>query len=501
MADIPIGYRIPLVSEVTWLLPTLTMDAINIAVGQHMFTIDTDYASLDAALAATATGGVMEVRGTYTRATTFTVNKACTIRFTNGGGITASSSSIAAMTITASSVTLDAPRLVGTGGSTAGTGMGIYASGVSYLTISRPNISQFSRDAIRLNNVNDFSVAYGEIVNNAYAGVMLLGCARGSVRSVHVKGVLQPTGFTNSYGIAATRDSSVNLATSPRAVDINIVDNIVEDVTGWEGIDTHGGQRINITDNTVRNCNVGIACVPCPDTGGVDTYAPLDIVVAGNTIDGVDTDGSNGAGIMFVGAGITPGTPVEAGTGVIASNTVSRHGLESNAAGGGITAYITRGLTITNNLISEPGLTGINLYHTNERVTLAGNTVIDAWTTAMAYTAAVFLRSTYNTVTMVGNVASRGTKTATIVNQRGLYVVSATGNTIVDSGNDWDSCTTPVADTTNVSAFASRAKKAGFYGVTPVVRATVAVAATDAATTQTLANDLRAKLIALGLVV
>ena len=40
----------------------------------------------------------------------------------------------------------------------------------------------------------------------------------------------------------------------------------------------------------------------------------------------------------------------------------------------------------------------------------------------------------------------------------------------------------------------------GFYGVTPVARATVAAAATDAATTQTLVNDLRAKLVALGLV-
>ncbi|KKL60503.1 hypothetical protein LCGC14_2204660 [marine sediment metagenome] len=41
----------------------------------------------------------------------------------------------------------------------------------------------------------------------------------------------------------------------------------------------------------------------------------------------------------------------------------------------------------------------------------------------------------------------------------------------------------------------------GFYGVTPVVQASIAAAGTDAATTQTLANDLRTKLIALGLVV
>ena len=39
-----------------------------------------------------------------------------------------------------------------------------------------------------------------------------------------------------------------------------------------------------------------------------------------------------------------------------------------------------------------------------------------------------------------------------------------------------------------------------FYGVTPIVQATIAAAGSDAGTTQTLANDLRTKLIALGLV-
>ncbi len=46
----------------------------------------------------------------------------------------------------------------------------------------------------------------------------------------------------------------------------------------------------------------------------------------------------------------------------------------------------------------------------------------------------------------------------------------------------------------------SATDKISFYGITPVVQATIAAAGTDAATTQTLANDLRTKLIALGLV-
>ena len=46
----------------------------------------------------------------------------------------------------------------------------------------------------------------------------------------------------------------------------------------------------------------------------------------------------------------------------------------------------------------------------------------------------------------------------------------------------------------------SATDKLGFHGVTPVVQATIAADGSDAGTTQTLANDLRAKLIALGLV-
>lgn len=44
------------------------------------------------------------------------------------------------------------------------------------------------------------------------------------------------------------------------------------------------------------------------------------------------------------------------------------------------------------------------------------------------------------------------------------------------------------------------ATRLSFYGAAPIVRPTVAAAATDAATTQTLANSLRTALINLGLV-
>jgi hypothetical protein len=45
----------------------------------------------------------------------------------------------------------------------------------------------------------------------------------------------------------------------------------------------------------------------------------------------------------------------------------------------------------------------------------------------------------------------------------------------------------------------SGAATLGFYGTAPILKQTLAAAATDAATTQTLANSIRTALIALGL--
>ena len=55
--------------------------------------------------------------------------------------------------------------------------------------------------------------------------------------------------------------------------------------------------------------------------------------------------------------------------------------------------------------------------------------------------------------------------------------------------------------TTGTKVGTSATQKVGFYGATPVVRPTATPAnATDLATAQTLVNDLKAKLIALGLI-
>jgi hypothetical protein len=62
-----------------------------------------------------------------------------------------------------------------------------------------------------------------------------------------------------------------------------------------------------------------------------------------------------------------------------------------------------------------------------------------------------------------------------------------------------DGASIAVGSTAGTKIGTATSQKLGFYNATPVIQRTLAVAATDAATTQTLANSLRQALIDLGL--
>ena len=79
----------------------------------------------------------------------------------------------------------------------------------------------------------------------------------------------------------------------------------------------------------------------------------------------------------------------------------------------------------------------------------------------------------------------------------GASVVLITANTVTLT----DNTTLATGTTTGTKIAGAATQKIGFYGATPVVRPTAPpAAAVDPATTMALVNDLRAKLIALGLI-
>lgn len=467
-------------------------NAIRAAVGALAFTLDSSYGSLDEALAATPDGGVLEVRSAWTKALPLTIAKAVTLRF-RGGSITQTTDTHG-IDITADNVVIENPVLTGVGSDAAGVASAIRAVSTASsprtgLHIRGGVIDGWQKYGIYLEQVVDVEIEQVKVKNVAYAGIMVLSGIGGTIRRNKVSNITQPVGLVNSYGIALTRNSTQSIAVAPRTSGFTVDGNTVDGVVNWEGIDTHGGQDLKITDNRVLNTRVGISLVPCPNEAGVDTYAPVGITVTGNYIDSTVTDGTRLQGIQVVGAGVTAGSPVEAASAIISGNTILNHGTDSLAGGGAIIAYFTRGTVIVGNRIVTPAVCGIQLYHSNDGITIAGNTVVDVWTTATATAAAVYVRSTFNVLSASMNTLSAGSKTATFVNRYGIQYAQTTNNKYIDGGGN--NFTIAASVLVGLTALVSQ----NFFGATVLKPTGTPVAATDLPTALTLLNDIRDKLL------
>lgn len=320
---------------------------------------------------------------------------------------------------------------------------------ITDVSVESCQITRSGKYAIFAQYVSEFAFDKNVIRDHCYAGIAMLSCSSGSADNNRV-GNITMTGYTRSYGIFATR-ASVDLSSAdPRSTDISISDNIVFDITGWDGINTHAGQNITVSNNVIRNVLKPIEIVACPNTAGVNVYAPLEVNVIGNTITSSVTDGSLGAGITFVGAqgANVVGTVPEYGTGLISGNTIRGHGNHTNSLSGGIVAYYTQGLSITNNTIAEPAPHGIFFYHDNAGFICTGNTVIDPWTNdaGVLITSALASNSGYNDGHLSSNTILRGAKSALQVAARGIWANNQTNTRLLLGNNDMLAAGIPVSD-------------------------------------------------------
>ena len=491
--------------------------AVDVAAAEVTATrgpaVVTDYgrATLQSVFNVAVAGDVVGIRNPWTITAPITVSKPLTIRCVHNGKIT-TTGDVHAFDVTASGVTFEKVTIAGNGSATAGTASAIRAVGsepnpILGLTVRDCTIRSFNKYAIEGVSVRDFTITRNVIEDIAYAGVMLTSPKGGVITDNTVRNIVQPSGFVNSYGIAVTRNGSQSLEMSPRASDVVISGNLIDGVPKWEGIDTHGGENLTITNNILKNVWIGIAMVPGVNESGVDTYAPRNITITGNSIDSGRTDGTARANIQLIGCTTTVDNVVEYATGVITGNTCIRGGTQNTSAQAAIFVQTTRGAVVSANVIIEPSPNAINLSSNNQGALVMDNTVIDAWTTNSSICAIVYVPSVHQTATIQGNKAIRGAKAATKVNDRGLALSSALAWPDVNiqyQGNDFRACNLPIIDSPlnqNITEQRMEARRLSFYpGITPVTRQSVLPAATDAASTQALVNDLRAKLIALGLV-
>lgn len=133
-------------------------------------------------------------------------------------------------------------------------------------------------DNIWLDWTDGATVSRNSIRSFLYSGVMLISAVGARVSDNDIVDSPLTGSVVNVYGIALTDSDNTAAA---RSRECAVVGNRVS-LIDWEGIDTHGGDGINITGNVIVGCPRGIALV-----GGNASrvMSPERCLVTGNRID------------------------------------------------------------------------------------------------------------------------------------------------------------------------------------------------------------------------
>ncbi len=391
------------------------------------------------AIASTKNVHIPFVPGQYYKITNeLTVANAGQIIFSNGADVRQATANKRAFILTASDTEIHGLVIQGTqfAASSSNNEKGIDAFGadkdnyIAGIKIRDCKIHNFGDYAIHLEFVEDFDVSYNHVDDIFHAGIQGLQVRRGTINNNIVTDI---PGSSPAYGIVLSRQADDSLVTFPRPSEVTIANNVVRNVTNWEGIDTHGGEHLSITGNVVTGCKFGISAVAATEGDDTSEFAPLDVSITGNAISSGVTDGTFFDGITFNGA--LDVTVQEYGTGVISGNTIRGHGLETSSGSGGIAFRTTRGMLVTGNSIIECSATGINSRRENIGFNISGNTIIDPWSDTVAVYG-IRISNPDSRGYVGGNTFKKGSKSAVDVLGIAIRVVDVTTCEVTLGPND-----------------------------------------------------------------
>jgi len=147
---------------------------------------------------------------------------------------------------------------------------------------------QGGMNGIRADHASRLVIRNCTILDSVYGGIMLYSCRGCEISGNVIRriGVGQPIA-TNAYGIALSAKDSGNLAKDPMTCDVVVSSNRISDIPTWHGIDTHGGVRIAILDNTLERISRPIFIT------SLGSNRPRAIVIRGNKLLAPGPDASN----------------------------------------------------------------------------------------------------------------------------------------------------------------------------------------------------------------
>jgi hypothetical protein len=234
--------------------------------------------------------------------------------------------------------------------------VGTAGANINDLVIDNCTVKNFGDSGIYTKFVRNQTIRDNTVTRCGYGGIFTLSPYDAWILDNYVTNIFPGDGSQNAYGITATSSGSDRVAQN-----VQIDNNIIEDVPGWEGIDLHFAKNSQATGNVIRNCAQGIAF-----EGDKAGSPGEDILIADNTIRGWSgatfvKDGRTHyktGGIVAKGAASN-----ELGLGLsITGNTITEMGDTRLSPGGGaifLTAW--DGFTVTGNVIRNAYRTGITL--------------------------------------------------------------------------------------------------------------------------------------------
>lgn len=407
--------------------------------------ITDDTAAIQAAVNS-AGGGTVVIPGGHifavTAAITVTTDGAT---ITGGGTLHQATATTSGIAVTADRCTVEQVTITGTGNTAttfAWTQNGVSAVGslatpLRQITIRDVTVTDIPGNGLYLNYVDGFRIDNCHIENILYCGIGCLQPHNGMITGCRIIGnTVGLPGNQNSYGVFLSRNAD---AADWRPENVTVSGCHVSDFPNWEGIDSHGGKRINIIGNTVQRCSRAIAVIRANNLDG-SRIAPLDCSVIGNDCDsGVDDPLGRVDGINVTGA-LNAGVVVEYARVAVIGNTVRRYGQDNTArnSGGIVIAGAQNSIFASNHLV-ECSTNGIALNGSVDGCTISGNTIVDPHATVGPSSAAIRVAAGPATGAITGNTLSRGSLTGPAhTADYGIHIPdTVTSARLECSGNDF----------------------------------------------------------------
>lgn len=216
--------------------------------------------------------------------------------------------------------------------------------------------------------------------DTGYAAIQLLSCTNADISNNNITTVYPGSGggvpgSSTAYGIHVTRDATKSLANAPRSSGVRVTGNRVFGVTTWAALDTHGGQDIAFSGNTVSESWIGIEAVFAD--GGGDIVPSIGVTITGNTLRGPSV---SGAGIVVRASSLS--TVGNGGDIVVDGNTVHNYGTNDTGVSFYSAVWIERatGVVLSNNTITNSRHSAIRLVDGAHQFTVQGNSITDVAT-------------------------------------------------------------------------------------------------------------------------